>query len=1315
MRDRQVPWLLAAVLALFGLRFATGPAAAPGSRPDAADLTRSDTAGSPSRAASTADTRRANERTSQELLQNLENEKTRPTEYLIALVPDPFDSTSGYMFDGMVDTVQRAAEAFGYVLDRYFYPWDTTTPAAARTSGATDWSISARPPEKNQPDGAPEKTKPDNALVSFSVREEESTADKLYRREPGCFVFRRLHKPAEDGRPFDRLVVFLVGETATRGIHRAAFQKALQVLSTKTPITADKPVRVVGPCFSGSSHSLAEEIVRENKPFRIISGYATQIDGAHFELQTHGLAKFQTTIHSQDVLRKVVVDYLKSTGNYHSIAVLIESDTGIRQPMITPGALRIPFPLHISDIRAAYHQTAGGGRAPLPELPSAVAKLHIPVNEGGHEPVDTEPSLTPGMTAVNTERVMAQMLATLSRARVKYVAIISTDLKDTLFLATFIRQNLPDVQLILLRNDLLLCHPEHRFFFQGAIVISSYPMYPRNQRWSFPFYIPDQGTLVFSAEQFYGTYNATVALLARQQRDFHNLLEYGPPFRNAPPEVDAVNLWKPPVWINILGQDGPHPLYFAVPERKTFRELDANVIKRAPDMTEKLQDTYDRHEKYIFTVKPEDTVPDLINVERDFKPQYSGFWVWPVVLVPAGCLAILAGPCRDIAKLVSPPRRRRGGGSPSWLSHIAFPLRPMPFDDAVPYGHIIVCAASLAIPVAFVVVKVLAVPWYLSGSCPIGLSAHDYILPLVAAGVGLVLLWICVSSLVLVVRRIRPAIRRAWSEPGPHTPWLVWGLMLLLWATTFAICSYAESPDWTIAFGLVWLLIAAAAFPAWVGRRASVGMLALGLMWIGGVCVVRSRPSAALPDSTALLYVERASALASGVSPVILVGGLALAVFFLCFYQFNRYREVQVLFRSNPFPKAARGRQLRALADQREEIEGLLRHPAIEVISRKWAVTVAVVVGFVFVCCRVYGKLVNSVEGQAYDCLFLVGLAGFVLFLVYVWGKAMCLWQGIRRHLQTIASLPMMRAFDRIPTTVSSMFGPYLSTPIPDRRPRRGVRAQQLEALVTRYPKIQPHLAVLEDLIGKGNPALRQVKTAFGSGMNWDSLVGWDPAKAGKDGDPLAGRARELLALLDQLWDGRSVQEGYDMLPEKAGENRASGEREWVDALLENKSHTPKRPGARGGRPAFGEPERQRVKEWLGMAEDFVALEITAHLSRLFFQLRNLARALTWAPLLAVVALLSYPFHPQRFMLLIAFGILVVLAACALTVVVLVERDELVSRIFKGTPNRIDWSWRFVNGIAVHALPLLAVLGAASLDSSNLLHTLLDPIYQIVK
>ncbi len=138
MRDRQVPWLLAAVLALFGLRFATGPAAAPGSRPDAADLTRSDTAGSPSRAASTADTRRANERTSQELLQNLENEKTRPTEYLIALVPDPFDSTSGYMFDGMVDTVQRAAEAFGYVLDRYFYPWDTTTPAAARTSGATD-------------------------------------------------------------------------------------------------------------------------------------------------------------------------------------------------------------------------------------------------------------------------------------------------------------------------------------------------------------------------------------------------------------------------------------------------------------------------------------------------------------------------------------------------------------------------------------------------------------------------------------------------------------------------------------------------------------------------------------------------------------------------------------------------------------------------------------------------------------------------------------------------------------------------------------------------------------------------------------------------------------------------------------------------------------------------------------------------------------------------------------------------------------------------------------------------------------------------
>src|SRR5262249_20070254 len=56
-------------------------------------------------------------------------------EFLIALVPDPFDSNAGYHFDDMVDSIQRAAEEYDYVLDRYWYPWEEAR-APAQPGGA---------------------------------------------------------------------------------------------------------------------------------------------------------------------------------------------------------------------------------------------------------------------------------------------------------------------------------------------------------------------------------------------------------------------------------------------------------------------------------------------------------------------------------------------------------------------------------------------------------------------------------------------------------------------------------------------------------------------------------------------------------------------------------------------------------------------------------------------------------------------------------------------------------------------------------------------------------------------------------------------------------------------------------------------------------------------------------------------------------------------------------------------------------------------------------------------------------------------------
>src|SRR5262249_13144672 len=67
---------------------------------------------------------------------------------LIATVPDPIDSRFGYWFDLSLEAIQRAVETQGYVLDRYWFPWEqfrkaeppkgATGAAAARERGPGD-------------------------------------------------------------------------------------------------------------------------------------------------------------------------------------------------------------------------------------------------------------------------------------------------------------------------------------------------------------------------------------------------------------------------------------------------------------------------------------------------------------------------------------------------------------------------------------------------------------------------------------------------------------------------------------------------------------------------------------------------------------------------------------------------------------------------------------------------------------------------------------------------------------------------------------------------------------------------------------------------------------------------------------------------------------------------------------------------------------------------------------------------------------------------------------------------------------------------
>ncbi len=99
------------------------------------------------------------------------------------------------------------------------------------------------------------------------------------------------------------------------------------------------------------------------------------------------------------------------------------------------------------------------------------------------------------------------------------------------------------------------------------LVASTYPLYPQNQRWSYP-YLGAASQSAFSSEAAQGTYNATVAHLDQigDSATPPRFLEYGHPFD--PPgtfHADGNPAWldmprKPPIWISVVGNHGFYPV-----------------------------------------------------------------------------------------------------------------------------------------------------------------------------------------------------------------------------------------------------------------------------------------------------------------------------------------------------------------------------------------------------------------------------------------------------------------------------------------------------------------------------------------------------------------------------------------------------------------------------------------------------------------------------------------------------------------------------------------------------------------------------------
>jgi hypothetical protein len=149
----------------------------------------------------------------------------------------------------------------------------------------------------------------DREKTELAARNNRIDTTAYRRTHPGVILFRSTDNTA-------LRVLFIVGEVPTSGINRLALDRALEdrqaVLRDARVVARDSVLRIVGPMFTGGAASLAEALARyrahgsprSGDSIAVISGSATGVTARQF-LPVGGRLSYHATVHSDAALERV--------------------------------------------------------------------------------------------------------------------------------------------------------------------------------------------------------------------------------------------------------------------------------------------------------------------------------------------------------------------------------------------------------------------------------------------------------------------------------------------------------------------------------------------------------------------------------------------------------------------------------------------------------------------------------------------------------------------------------------------------------------------------------------------------------------------------------------------------------------------------------------------------------------------------------------------------------------------------------------------------------------------------------------------------
>lgn len=548
---------------------------------------------------------------------------TSRLKFVIAILPDPLHTHLPVLFDQFTAAIQEAAQDEKYDFDSSWLPWNDDEQTYSSLLDQETASLQKELRE-NQP-GIILFRKASNCDQS---KHPKAGSSKAGEPPDDCLNLSQESGPGkQSGNPLiksyrEGLVVFVVGEEATHGIHREQFRNALTWIE-KLESRSNKQLKrvaILGPSFSGSLPSLAQVLSELNVTEQLdlheagdddqLAIYSGSVTGKSSATAfQNALAAVDKTGHRRIVFHSFMRDdeevlnrfcgYLwdeRLKGDIQKVAILSEDETAygsagvgdhrengqkgeIRAntaPACPFNGLELFYPRDISALRGAY-QTGSLFNTGAASQSTDAQHRNLPTDlaDPAGEVHDSIRSYGGNQTPLTQEAFLLEIVAALREFHTRYIILRSSNILDQLFLTNFLRRMYPDGRIVILNADLLFAREHGSTGLSGAMTLSSYPLFPLERDWTESRSLP-AADRVFSSDTSEGTYIAFRLLLnskglngETKNRDTCYVVPQSEGIIFVPPVVcvnDPIPDYSPPYWMLSahcpgakIGTDCPYP------------------------------------------------------------------------------------------------------------------------------------------------------------------------------------------------------------------------------------------------------------------------------------------------------------------------------------------------------------------------------------------------------------------------------------------------------------------------------------------------------------------------------------------------------------------------------------------------------------------------------------------------------------------------------------------------------------------------------------------------------------------------------------